>query len=258
MSRTFLSLFCAAMFLLAGIPANADDHDSPITVFAAASLTDTLPELASAWHQATGKAEPRFSFGPSAMMARQVAAGAPANIVLSANPEWIKFLEDRALLARPSKTVAHNQLVLVKPGSGKVTAQLLTPELISALLGKGRLAIADPTVAPAGAYARIYLQNIGLWDQFSDRLAMGSNVRQTLLLVERGGMAGFVYATDARASNHVDVLGYVPPTTIPPVAYAAGLTRRANKDADSFYRFLTSPEAAPVWQRFGFEPSVSK
>jgi molybdate transport system substrate-binding protein len=246
------------MFLMAGFPAKAGNPDSPITVFAAASLTDTLPALAAAWHQSTGKPLPRFSFGPSAMMARQVAAGAPANIVLSANPEWIKFLEDRALLAAPPETVAHNRLVLVKPGSGQVTEQILTPELVVSLLGRERLAIADPAIAPAGAYARDYLQNIGLWDQLAGNLAMGSNVRQTLVLVERGGMTGFVYATDARASQHVDVLGRVPPAAIPPIAYAAGLTRRANKDADSFYRFLTSPEAAPIWQRFGFEPSVSK
>lgn len=258
MRRTILSLFTAAVLLMAGYPAKAGSNDNPVTVFAAASLTDALPALAAAWHQSTGKPLPRFSFGPSAMMARQVAAGAPANIVLSANPEWIKFLEDRGLLAIPSKTVAHNRLVLVRPGSGQLTDQMLTPERVGSLLNSGRLAIADPAIAPAGTYARDYLQGIGLWDQLADRLAMGSNVRQTLVLIERGGMTGFVYATDARASERVDVLGYVPATAIPPIAYAAGLTRRDGKDAESFYRFLTSHEAAPVWQRFGFEAPVSK
>ncbi|WP_262691023.1 molybdate ABC transporter substrate-binding protein [Kordiimonas aestuarii] len=237
-------------------PTIADDE--AVTVFAAASLTNALPELAQSWADATGYAAPRISFGPSAMMARQVAAGAPAHIMLSANPDWVAFLQARGLLASSPKNVVQNRLVLVQPGSGAMADTALTTAQLEQVIGSARFAIADPTIAPAGAYARSYLEHLNLWEKLKPQAAMGTSVRQTLVLVERGGMPGFVYASDARLSSRVDVVGVVPGDNIPPILYAAGRTKKAGRAADSLFIFLVSEQAAQVWKKYGFAPIVPK
>lgn len=248
----FLSLVLTSNF------AQATERDGTVTVFAAASLTDVLPVLAEEWIKAGPAHAPRFSFGPSATMARQVAAGAPAHIVLSANPDWVKYLADKSLLAGSPVTIVQNRLVLVVSGSGHASTAALNAERVSELIGDKKLAIADPAVAPAGAYAKSYLEAIGLWDTLSGNIAMGSNVRQTLTLAERSGLPAFVYATDARRSTKVDIVGVVPSDTAPPILYAAGRTKLASGAADSFFDFLSSSAAAPIWAAYGFEPYVPK
>ena len=130
--------------------ANDNEDKAPVTIFAAASLTNVLPELAAAWRTENAAPAPYLSFGPSAMMARQVAAGAPADIVLSANPDWISFLEGRDLLSGPARIMAKNRLVLVKPGSGQTSSTALDTAILTDIVGHGRFAIAAPATAPAG------------------------------------------------------------------------------------------------------------
>lgn len=258
MCRRLSTLLAFLSLVLTSNLTQATEREGTVTVFAAASLTDVLPVLAEEWIKSGPAHAPRFSFGPSATMARQVAAGAPAHIVLSANPDWVKYLADKDLLAAPAVPILQNRLVLVMSGSGHASTTALTTERVSELIGDKKLAIADPAVAPAGAYAKSYLETTGLWDTLSGRIAMGSNVRQTLTLAERGGLPAFVYATDARRSNKVDIVGVVPSDATPPILYTAGRTKLASGAADNFFVFLSSPGAASIWATYGFEPYVSK
>lgn len=256
MRHILSNILVMLLLTLCTVPAHSDDQAEPVTIFAAASLTDVLPALTTEWSRATGTAAPRLSFGPSAVMARQVAAGAPADIVLSANPEWIDFLAERELLVQAPAIIAENRLVLVTPGTGLRNRGELDLETVARITKGTRVAIADPAIAPAGKYAKAYLTQLGLWAELAPRAAFATSVRQALVLVERGGLPGFVYATDAELSALVNVVGTVPRDNTPPIIYAAGRTQRPNEEADALYQYLRSPAAKQIWEKFGFLPIV--
>jgi molybdate transport system substrate-binding protein len=226
-----------------------------VTVFAAASLQDALRELGRSW-AAQGHAAPRFSFAASSALARQIEQGAPADLFMSADEAWMDYLQQRNQVV-PSTRVSPlgNTLVLVSQ-AGAAPVTLGRGMDLSALLGpRGRIATGDPAHVPVGRYAEAALRWLGQWEALSPRLARADNVRAALLLVERGeAPLGIVYATDAAASPGLRVLGTFPPESHSPITYPFALTRRAegNAAARALLGFLTGPEAAPVWQRFGF------
>ncbi len=233
------------------VPAGASGQ----TVFAAASLSEALRELAREW-TARGTPAPRLSFAASSALARQIEQGAPADLFLSADEPWMDYLAERGLIVPSSRiSPVGNALVLVG-GAGVRPVVLERGTELRALLGpSGRLAMGDPAHVPAGRYARAALEWMGQWDAVSPRLARAENVRAALLLVERGeAPLGVVYATDAAASPGLRVLGTFPPESHPPITYPFALTRRAEGDARSraLLAFLAGAEAAPVWRRFGF------
>ncbi|MGG5888704.1 molybdate ABC transporter substrate-binding protein [Falsiroseomonas sp. HC035] len=244
-------LILAAPALLLGGGAVAQQ---PVTVFAAASLTDALRALARDW-AAEGHSPPRLSFAASSALARQIEQGAGADLFLSADEPWMDYLQARDLI-RPESRVSPvgNALVLVAPTTPArppVTPARNTDLL--ALAAGGRIATGDPAHVPAGRYARAALEWMGQWQAVSPRLARADNVRSALLLVERGeAPLGIVYATDAAASTGVTVLGSFPAESHPPITYPFALTRRAGAEATTLLAFLAGPEAAATWQRFGF------
>lgn len=230
----------------------ADDNEKePLIVFSAGSLTDVLAKHAESWAADTGNPVPRLSFGPSGTLARQVEAGAPAHVMISANAAWIAYLDRRNLLRGTPETVARNSLVLVVPGrhTGAVSGVLDAP-LLKAVIGDGRLAMADPAVAPAGAYAREFLQDIGLWEGLQGQLAYGGSARQTLLLAERGGMPALVYGTDARMSRYVTAVATAP---VHKILYLAAQTTTTHPDSAAFLAYLQSHKASEAWRGFGFK-----
>jgi molybdate transport system substrate-binding protein len=249
---SFLAALAALMLGL--IPAaRAQDR---VTVFAAASLTDALRALGADW-QARGNPAPRFSFAASSALARQIEQGAPADLFMSADEPWADYLQERNLLVNASRSSPlGNALVLVSPANAARPLALARDTDLAALLGPaGRIATGDPAHVPAGRYAQAALTWMGQWQALSPRLARADNVRSALLLVERGEAPfGIVYATDAMASPGVRVVGRFPPESHPPITYPFALTRRAegNAQARALLGFLTGPEAAPIWQRFGF------
>lgn len=188
-----------------------------IVVFAAASLSGVLEQIA-------GETDIVFSYGGSGAIARQIAAGAPADAVILANPRWMEWLvEHNAVDPEALRIVARNSLVVIGP-KGTPPAQD-TSELI-ATLGTGRLAMGQRDAVPAGSYTRQWLQSRQLWDQVSGQLAETDNVRAALALVVRGQVAlGVVYASDAAAEPAVDIVYTIAPQTHDPVLYpAAALT----------------------------------
>lgn len=242
--------------LAAARSAAAQQAAAPVTVFAAASLTDALRALGQE-RAAQGHPAPRFSFAASSALARQIEQGAPADLFLSADEAWMDYLQQRGLIEAATRaSPLGNALVLVAPADRARPVTLAPGTDLAALLGPGgRIATGDPAHVPAGRYAQAALEWMGQWPTLAPRLARADNVRAALLLVERGeAPLGIVYATDAAASRAVRVVGTFPPESHPPVTYPFALLRRAaaNPEAARLLAFLSGPEAQPVWERFGF------
>ncbi len=230
-------------------------QEPPVLVFAAASLTDVLQAIAKLW-AATGQPAPRFSFASSSTLARQIEAGAPANLFASADEQWADWLQQRNLLVPDTRrSLLTNSLVLVVPKDQARTVQI-DPDLdLDALLGpSGRLATGDPSNVPVGIYAEAALKSLSLWDRVEPRLARADSVRAALLLVERGeAPAGIVYATDAAASTGVAVAGTFPASSHPLVTYPFAVVRAYDTPATrAFLDFLSGPQAREVFTRAGF------
>lgn len=245
-------ILAALAALAVAVPAHAQ---AGATVFAAASLTDALRALGQAW-AARGHPAPRFSFAASSALARQIEQGAPADLFLSADEAWMDYLQSRTLIATETRrSPIGNALVLVAPADRARRVTLARGTDLLALAAGGRIAVGDPAHVPAGRYAKAALDWLGQWQAVAPRLARADNVRAALLLVERGeAPLGIVYATDAAAAPGVAVLGTFPPESHPPIAYPFAVTRRGAQSAEAraLHAFLSGPEAAATWQRFGF------
>ena len=245
MTRRFLILI-AALFLSGWTFA-----PKPPLVLAAASLQESMNAAADAW-AAKGHMRPVISFAASSALARQVAAGAPADLFVSADEEWMDDLQKRGLLVPGTRAdLVGNTLVIIAP----VGEPLARPYDEFRAIGVTRVAIADPDSVPAGRYARAALQKIGRWDAVRANMVRAENVRAALLLVERGAAPrGIVYATDARASRKVRVVATFPPGSHPPIRYPiARLKASTSPDAEGFRRFLLSREGKAIFARYGFQ-----
>jgi molybdate transport system substrate-binding protein len=237
--------------LLAG-PGRAAEPERPeLRVFAAASMTEVVNALARRFEGAPVVS----SFGSSSELARQIADGAPADVLLSASPEWIDFLRERGALAGAPVVFAGNEMVAVAPAGSGLGARGVVDA--ASLLAKGvaagdRIAIADAGV-PAGEYARQSLAKVGLLERYRPLLVGQKDVRGVLHAVETGEVkAGFVYATDARVAK-VERLFALPPSTHAPIPYLAAAVRQAQSpEAQRFLAFLSGPAAREVLARAGF------
>ncbi len=225
-----------------------------ITVFAAASTAAAIRDVAAVWKERTGKAA-RVVYASSGALARQIAAGAQADIFLSANEKWVDWLDDRGALAAGSRrTVFGNALVLAAPAASTVTADIdPATGSYAALTDGNRLAMGDPRHVPAGIYARQALMSLGLWDATEPRTARLPDVRQALALVERGeAVLGIVYRSDVFRNSQVRTVVTFAPTLHDPIRYVAAQTKGAGKAAIPFLAFLQGPDIQTVFARHGF------
>lgn len=243
------------LLLLLGLaqPALAAER---VTVFAAASLTDALTDLAATYEQETGTAV-RFSFAASSTLARQVEAGAPADVIALANREWADYLTDRRLIDLESRIEpVGNRLVLVAPrGESAHLLDPLSADALLAVLGPyGRFAIGDPAHVPAGIYARQSLEHLGLWEMLDGHFAYADDVRAALVLVERGeAPLGIVYESDLMVAPGVAVLALLPEGSHDPIAYPfAAVAAGDLTAAGSFLAFVAGPEGKAAFERHGF------
>lgn len=248
--RIFSLLLLALVF--AAAPARAQQRGP--TVLAAASLQEAMVAAASAW-RARGHRQPVLSFAASSALARQIEAGAPADLFISADEEWMDYVAGKGLL-RPGTRASFlsNRLVLVAPAGSTQRLTIARNFPLAGALGSGRLAMADPDSVPAGRYGRAALTSLGVWRAVESRLARAENVRAALALVERGETPfGIVYATDARAAPAVRVLGTFPAACHPPITYPLALLRSsAHPEAEGFRRFLLSRQGRAIFARYGF------
>ncbi len=245
-----LSLIVAAVFVLA--QTFFATAERPLTVFAASSMSEAMSEIGEAFEAESG-VPVIFSFAGTGTLARQIEAGAPADVFVSADTLWMGYLTDRAIVQTESETViASNRIVLV--GALDSDPLDLSADAIAARLGDGRLAIADPDTVPAGRYGKAGLTALGLWPSVESRLAPMENVRVALAAAARGDTPlALVYATDAAIEPDVRVLAELPAESHPKIEYPAALTTGANHpQAVDFLNFLTGPEAVKILRSFGF------
>lgn len=249
-----MRLFVLLTLLFLGLVGAAPAPRAPL-VLAAASLQESMTEAADAWARA-GHPRPVISFAASSALARQAMAGAPADLFVSADEEWMDALDTRGLL-RPGTRVDFlgNRLVLVAPrATARAIALRPGVDLLAALGASGRLAMADPASVPAGRYGKAALERLGAWARVAPRVVQAENVRAALALVERGAAPlGIVYATDARASKGVRIVGVFPSGSHPPIRYPLAVLKAASSpDAAPFRAFLLSRTGRAIFARRGF------
>jgi molybdate transport system substrate-binding protein len=196
----------------------------------------------------------KSSYAASSVLARQIEAGAKADIFFSADEEWMGYLQSRGLVDPASrKALLTNKLVLIAPLSSTVELKIERGFGLVQALGGKRLSTGDPDSVPVGKYARSALTTLGVWNDVADRLVRADNVRTALLFVERNeAPLGIVYLTDALIDKKVRVVGTFPANTHSPIVYPVALTRTASPAAAQFVAYLASPEAARVFEKYGF------
>ena len=223
-------------------------------VLAAASLQEAMTAAANAW-AAQRHGRPVLSFAASSALARQIRSGAPADLFVSADEEWMDDVEKAGFVQRGSRAdMAGNRLVLIAPTRAPLRLRITRGMPIARALGGSRLAMANPDSVPAGKYGRAALTALGVWPDVANRLALGDNVRSALTLVERGeARLGIVYATDARASKAVVLVDSFPAGSHAPIRYPlARLSASRNPEAEGFRRFLLSRAGQDILARYGF------
>lgn len=248
------TLSALTAFALGSVPALAVAAPRAPVVLAAASLQESMNAAADAW-QAKGHPRPHISFAGSSALARQVEAGAPADLFVSADEKWMNELQGKGLIDPASRrSFLNNTLVLIAPVSSRQTMRITQDFALAKALGNNRLAIADPNAVPAGIYAKQALTRLGVWNSVAPRLAPAENVRAALRLVSTGAAPlGIVYATDAKADRRVKVIATFPANSHVPITYpVARLKASQNHEAQGFEKYLLSPEGKAVFRRFGF------
>lgn len=254
MRRRFLFAAALAAAVVAALPPGAA-RAQDVVVFAAASMKNALDEAVGAW-TGRGGVPVRVSYAASSALARQIEEGAPASVFLSADLDWMDYLQQRNLIRPESRAnLLANAIVLIAPKDSSAVGPIAPGLDLAKMLGPdGRIAMGQVGSVPAGKYGKAALEKLGLWPQVAGRLAQTENVRAALVLVARGETPlGVVYATDAAADvARIKVVGPFPADSHPPIIYPIALTRDAVPAAAGFVGWLRSAEAAPHFEKQGF------
>ena len=256
-SRRILALAFAALGLGLGLAAQmaaAAPAPAPVTVFAAASLKNALDDVGAAYVGAGGTPV-RFSYAASSAIARQIEQGAPADLFISADLDWMDYVAKKNLIQADTRVnLLGNKIVLIAPRDSQVTVDVRPGFDLAKALNGGKLAMGNVDAVPAGKYGKAALEKLGAWDGVKDKVAQADNVRAALVLVARGeAPLGIVYATDAAAEPNVKIVGTFPEDSHKPIIYPAALTKDAKSaDAKPFLDYLKSIKARPSFEKQGF------
>lgn len=248
----FATAFAMGMASLSG---TAQAQSKELVIFAAASLKNALDEAAAGWVKESGKPTPKISYAASNALAKQLEQGAPADIFMSADLDWMDYAAGKSLIkpdTRVSLLANRIALVAAKDSAAKVE---LTPGVdLTGAIGSGRLAMGNVDSVPAGKYGKAALEKLGGWDKLKDKVAQADNVRAALLLVSRGeAPLGIVYTTDAAADPQVKIVATFPEDSHPPIIYPVAITKvSANPDAQAFLTYLRGPAAKGAFEKQGF------
>ena len=250
--RRALFAVTAALLPAPATPALARPKEA--VVLAAASLKNALDEASAAWAKQTGKTA-KISYAASSALARQIEAGIPVDLFISADVPWMDYVAERKLIKPASRVdFLGNEIVLIAARDSKVDLRIDKGFPLRAALGDGRLAMANIDAVPAGRYGKAALESLGVWPSVAGRVAQAENVRMALILVSRGeAPLGIVYRTDAAADPNVKIIGAFPAGSHPPIVYPmALLASSTNPDAEAFVAYLKSPVARPFFEKQGF------
>src|SRR6266550_4039536 len=247
---------CAALFLLVlSTFGNAPEaQNGKVLILAAASLKTALDEINAQWQKRTGK-RAAVSHAASSALAKQIEQGAPADIFISADLDWMEYLAERKLIRPDTRSdLLSNRLVLIAPKGTNLRVEIKQGFRLASLVGQGHLALANTDAVPAGKYAKAALNALGVWGQVKGRIAQAENVRAALLLVSRGeAPLGIVYESDAVSDPSVVTVGIFPEATHPRIIYPIALTSGSTSpDAGSFLDELKSPQARTIFEKQGF------
>lgn len=237
----------------AGFAATANAADT-VTVFAAASLTDVLTEIGKAYQAKTGT-EVKFSFASSSALAKQIESGAPASVFVSADGEWMDYLQSRGLTDSDTrKDLLGNHLVLVAGKDNAIALKIAPGFALAEALGDGRLSVADPDSVPAGKYTKQALTALGVWAAVEPKLARAENVRAALAFVTKGeAPLGIVYTTDALAEKGVRVVDTFPDDTHKPIVYPIALVKgQDTAAAKALLQALKGGDFRSTYEKYGF------
>jgi molybdate transport system substrate-binding protein len=249
------AIFLLAMILILGyFPLVNAGVSEKVIVFAAASTTNAVEDIGKLFSQ-KNKAGFVPSFASSSTLAKQIEAGAPANVYISANPKWMQFLDDKGLIEKGTQCdILSNRIVLIAPGASDLKIDIHPGFRLLELLDGQRLSMGDPDHVPAGIYGKQALASLGVWNEIASKVVRAKDVRTALVFVERAEVPlGIVYATDAAITDKVRVVGVFPENSHPLITYQAGIVKGNNtKAAQAFFSFLKSSEAKTVFEKYGF------
>ena len=247
-------IFTAFVILCGSVQTPVFAEDKTLTVFAAASMKNALDDINAAFLKATGT-KVVTSYAASSALAKQLESGAPADMFISADLDWMDYAQQRQLIRPETRTdLLGNRLVLVAPATSDLTVAIEPNFPLATLLQDGRLAMADPDSVPAGKYGKAALEKLGVWSSVEGKVARAENVRAALFFVSRQeAPLGIVYQTDAAADKGVKIVAAFPEDTHPPIVYPVALSAASkNPGAVKFLGFLESPAARPIFEKHGF------
>ena len=245
-------MFGRIVLLIALLGAPLAHAEEAVRVFAAASLTDALGDIARQWQKA-GHPAPTLALGASSSLAKQIESGAPADLFASADLKWMEYLGDKdKVTAASRRNLLGNTLVLIAPKGRRFAVEMKQGfDLAGAF--KGKLCTGEPGVVPVGIYAKQSLESLGWWKDLSGRIVGTDDVRTALAFVERGECpAGIVYATDAAISSKVEVISQFPESSHDPIIYPFALVKGGRREGQALLDYLSTAEATAVFERHGF------
>jgi molybdate transport system substrate-binding protein len=247
--------FIFALTLVSGLsapPASADEKG--LTVFAAASMKNALDDIDAAYTAKSG-VKVTASYAASSVLAKQIDQGAPADIFLSANTDWMDYATKQKTINAETRTnLLGNSIVLIAPKDSSIDKVSIAPGFdLAKLAGQGRIATGDVSSVPVGKYARAALEKLGAWETAAPKFAMAESVRAALTLVARGeAVLGIVYATDAKVEPAVKIVGTFPADSHPPIIYPVAATASAGSGATGYLAFLHTSAAKAIFEKYGF------
>lgn len=239
--------------LISSAPAAA--QDKTIIVFAAASMKNALDEIDTAYAAKTG-VRVTVSYAASSTLAKQIEQGAPADVFISADTDWMDYAAGKKTINEPSRVnLLGNSIVLIAPKDSRIDNVSIGQNFdLARLAGDGRIATGDVKSVPAGKYAKAALEKLGSWQAAETKFAMAESVRAALTLVARGeAVLGIVYSTDARVEPGVKVVGTFPADSHPAIVYPAAATTTARPETTDYLAFLRSTAAKTIVEKYGFK-----
>ncbi len=245
--------FLVALAILFG-SAPAQGQDGSLTIFAAASLKNALDDIDAAYSASSG-VKVVASYAASSALARQIEHGAPADVFISADTDWMEYSIGKGNVSAATRVhLLGNKLVLIAPKDSKIDAVTIGPGFdLAKLAGDGSIVTGDVKAVPVGKYAKAALQKLGAWGAAGPKFAFAESVRAALTLVARGeAVLGIVYSTDANVEPGVKIVGSFPADSHPPIVYPAAATTTARAEAAGYLAFLRSAAARTVFEKYGF------
>ena len=252
-------LFLTFAISLATIPAPAAAQDKSLTVFAAASMKNALDEIDAAY-TAKSSVKITVSYAASSALARQIEHGAPADVFVSADADWMDYSIGKKTINEPTRVnLLGNSIVLIAPKDSKIDNVTIAQGFdLAKLAGDGKIATGDVKSVPVGKYAKAALEKLGAWQAAEPKFAMAESVRAALTLVARGeANLGIVYSTDAKVEPGVKVVGTFPADSHPAIIYPVAATATAKPETNDYLAFLRSTVAKTILEKYGFKFLVS-